>query len=264
MAIIDFHTHAFPDHLAARAMAALQDGCDVSAVRDGRVDSLLRSMDKAGIEKSVICSIATRPKQFRPILDWSLEAASDRLVMLPSVHPASVNVLDELRIIKEEGFKGIKVHPYYQSFKLDDACMLPVYEKLSELGLMIVSHTGYDIAFPRYTCADPARVAWVVEQYPQLKFVATHFGGWDDWDHVEEYLIGKKVYIETSFSLFYLDNERVKRMAQSHLADRIFFGTDSPWRDQGRDLELWQSLDLQDHLLAKILGENAEALLDGI
>jgi hypothetical protein len=261
MHIVDFHTHAFPDALAEKAMTALQEGCEVPAVLDGRVDSLLRSMDQAGIEKSVICSIATRPKQFRPILDWSLKTASDRLIMLPSIHPASENVLEELHIIKEEGFKGIKVHPYYQAFKLDDECMHPVYEKLAELNLMIVSHTGFDIAFPRYTCADPERVARVIEQYPELTFVATHFGGWEDWDHVEEFLLGKDVYIETSFAFFYLTNERVRDFVMRHPADKLLFGTDTPWRDQQKDLDQWRALDLPKDLLGKILGQNAEALL---
>ncbi|NCC53238.1 MAG: amidohydrolase [Spartobacteria bacterium] len=262
MHIVDFHAHAFPDSLAEKAMTALQDGCDVPAVLDGRTDSLLHSMDEAGIEKAVICSIATRPKQFRPILDWSVKTASDRLVMLPSVHPASENVIEELRIIKEEGFKGIKVHPYYQEFKLDDECMYPIYETLSELGLMFVSHTGYDIAFPRYTCADPERVARVVRHHPDLVFVATHFGGWEDWDNVEKFLLGKEIYIETSFAFFYMPPERVRSLVERHPPDRLLFGTDTPWRDQKEDLAQWYALHLPDDLLQKILGQNAENLLN--
>jgi hypothetical protein len=67
--ITDFHTHAFPDALATRAIRALEAETDrVKARLDGRISSLLRSMDYAGIRRSVICSIATKPEQFDSIL----------------------------------------------------------------------------------------------------------------------------------------------------------------------------------------------------
>ena len=89
--IIDFHTHAFPEELAERAMKALlEEGkkkSDVTAHLDGRVSSLLSSMDRNNIEKSIVCSIATKPSQFEPILAWSQKIRSDRLVPFPSLHP---------------------------------------------------------------------------------------------------------------------------------------------------------------------------------
>lgn len=62
--IIDFHTHAFPDELAKRAIVALHDGIEERACLDGRLSSLLSSMDNAGISASVICCIATHPGQY--------------------------------------------------------------------------------------------------------------------------------------------------------------------------------------------------------
>ena len=59
--IIDFHAHAFPDSLAGQAISALEKEGGIPARIDGRLSSLLDSMDSCGIEKSVVCSIATRP-----------------------------------------------------------------------------------------------------------------------------------------------------------------------------------------------------------
>jgi hypothetical protein len=210
----------------------------------------------------VICSIATRPKQFRPILEWSTQTASDRLVMLPSVHPDSPNVRDELRIIAGEGFPGIKMHPYYQETALDDERMIPIYEETQAQNLMLVSHTGFDIGFPRFRCADPARVYDVISHYPDLLFVATHMGGWQDWDNVENILLGKPVYIEISFTLTDMDAERARQFLTTHPADYLLFGTDSPWKDQARDLALLRTLNLPAELEQKILGANAKTLLD--
>jgi hypothetical protein len=86
--IIDFHTHAFSDEFAHKAMDSLtKDHPDVPYFLDGTIGSLLKSMDNAGIDKSVICSIATKPKQFKIILDWSLQIRTDRIIPLGSVHP---------------------------------------------------------------------------------------------------------------------------------------------------------------------------------
>ena len=56
--IIDFHTHAFPENVAARAIPALEKAGHVQAYTDGTSAGLLASMSRAGIDKSVICSIA--------------------------------------------------------------------------------------------------------------------------------------------------------------------------------------------------------------
>src|SRR5512135_3212171 len=171
--IIDFHTHAFPDELAERAMSALlEEGkkkSDVSAHLNGRVASLLSSMDKNNIEKSIVCSIATKPSQFEPILSWSIKIASGRLLPFPSLHPDDPDALDKVSRIKDGGFKGIKFHPYYQNFSVDDERLFPIYKKIAAEGLIVLMHTGFDLAFERVRIADPEKIMHVVETFPDLK-----------------------------------------------------------------------------------------------
>ena len=149
MRIIDFHAHAFPDALAARAMPALEEEGNIKAALDGKVSSLLRSMDEAGIEASVVASIATRPQQFEPILRWSEEIASARIIPFPSVHPDDAQVVEHVHRIHDRGFKGVKLHPYYQDFDLDEARLRPLYAALQDCGLAVLCHTGFDLAFAR-------------------------------------------------------------------------------------------------------------------
>ena len=61
--IIDFHTHIFPEHLAAETLAAVCDRSGIRSYADGTLHGLLHSMQEAGIDISVICSVATRPEQ---------------------------------------------------------------------------------------------------------------------------------------------------------------------------------------------------------
>ncbi len=112
---IDIHTHAFPDLIAKVAIPALEREGGIKAYLDGTVAGLLASMDRSGIEQSVLCSIATRPEQFTPILEWSKEIRSERIVPFPSLHPDDPLLLEHLQEVHDEGFKGVKMHPYYQS-----------------------------------------------------------------------------------------------------------------------------------------------------
>lgn len=262
MNIIDFHTHAFPDDLAERAMTALQDSCDVKAVLDGTIASLITSMDASGIAASVIASIATRPKQFDPIMQWSKQIASDRIIPFISVHPDDPEAVPRIRAIKDAGFKGIKLHPYYQGFVLDDERMFPIYEALIANDLILLSHTGFDIAFPHDRICDPEKIARVMRMFPQLKLVTSHLGAWYDWDEVEKHILGKPIYMELSFSLQVLTSEQSRHMLEAHPQEYLLFGTDSPWTSQPDTLQLLQALNLSQERLDAILARNAARLLN--
>lgn len=261
---IDFHTHAFPDDLAARAIPYLEDEGNIKAFLNGTVTDLLRSMDRSGIEKSLICSIATRPSQFQSILDWSGAIRSERIIPLPSVHPQAADLLQQLHIIHEEGFIGIKLHPYYQDFFIDDNKLEKLYGALVEHNLLVVMHTGFDIAFPRVDRCDPARIRTVMENFPELKLVTTHLGAWDQWAEVRELLIGKPVYMELSYALDFLDPLVARDMITNHPPEYLLFGSDSPWSDQRKSLDLLRELTLETELFHAITRGNAESLLSRI
>lgn len=262
--VIDFHAHAFPDPVAARAIPALEEAGQVTARLDGRIDSLLTSMDQAGVEKSVICSIATRPEQFASILSWSQAIRSPRIIPFPSFHPEAPEALAQISAIRAAGFSGIKMHPYYQNFVLDEARMWPLYERIAEEGLILVMHTGFDIGFPRERIADPVKIVAVVERVPELQFVATHFGAWDLWDEVEELLLGREVYLDLSYALHLLPQARARAMALAHPEDYLLFGSDSPWAGQQEVLAQLAALGLGAEREAKIRGGNAARLLKTI
>ena len=263
--IIDFHTHAFPDELADRAMTALlEEGrkkWDLTAHLDGRVSSLLASMDRNGIEKSIVCPIATRPSQFEPILAWCEKIKSDRLLPFPSVHPGDPDAPDKVSRIRREGFKGIKFHPYYQNFSIDEKRLSPIYKRISDEGLIVLMHTGFDLAFERKRICDPEKIVRVLEQFPDLQLVTSHLGAWEDWDEVERLIIGKRIYMEISYSLDILDRDRARRMILNHPDGYVLFGSDSPWTGQDKTLDLLKTLDLGEEREGLILRQNGLRLL---
>ena len=266
--IIDFHTHAFPDALAERAVQVLlEEGrkmYDVKAYLDGKVGSLLSSMDRSGIEKSVICSIATKPSQFDPIFAWSKQIHSARIEPFPSIHPDDPKAAERVSLVKDKGLKGIKFHPYYQNFALDDERLFPIYRQLEREQLIVVVHTGFDLAFERVRRADPLMIIRVLDRFPDLKLVTTHLGSWEDWEEVEKHIMGRNIYMEISFSLDCMDRETARKIILNHPQDHVLFGSDSPWADQEQAITLLESLNLGKDRERRILRENALKLLAAV
>jgi predicted TIM-barrel fold metal-dependent hydrolase len=265
---IDFHTHAFPEEIAAKAMKTLieegQKKSNVTAHLDGRISSLLSGMDKNNIEKSIVCSIATRPQQFASIISWSATIRSERIIPFPSFHPDDPDFADRIIQIKNKGFSGIKFHPYYQGFTIDDEKVFPIYEKICEQNLIVVMHTGFDLAFDRNRICDPEKIVRVMSTFPQLKMVTTHLGAWEDWDEVEKWLVGKNIFMEISYALDLLDREKARRIILNHPSEYVLFGTDSPWTGQDKTLSLLKGLDLGEELEENILRNNAVTLLNSV
>lgn len=254
--IIDAHAHAFPDSIAGRAIVQLEAG-NCKARHDGTVTGLLQSMDRAGIEKAVVCSIATKPAQFEAILKWSLQIASDRIIPLASVHPADPLAGAHIKAVADAGLLGVKIHPYYQGFDLGGEAIVPLLEAAEAAGVMVVSHTGFDMAYPRDRIADPDRILMVLRRFPALRFVCTHFGGWEDWAEVRAKLLGRPVIMELSLALEALPAETAREMILAHPPDCLLFGTDSPWSDARGAVERLRSLGLPADLLPKIEHGNA-------
>jgi len=263
--IIDFHTHAFPDELSGRVIKMLEDEGGVKAHLNGTISSLLSSMDRCGIERSVICNIATNPSQFPSILKWCKKIASERIIPLPSFHPYDPEFSERIDSIKGEGFKGIKFHPYYQKFIMNEDRLFPVYEKISRENLLLVMHTGFDFAFPWDRICDPAMILQITERFPSLKLVTTHLGAWKQWEEVEQLLLGRTIYMEISFALDYMgETDSIRNIFMNHPPEYIIFGTDSPWTDQQNTLSLLKSLNLGEHKERLILRENALTLLNSV
>lgn len=267
MYMVDIHAHAFPDAVAAKAMPKLEQASDIRAALDGTVASLLASMDRAGIAQSVVGSIATRPEQFQRILDWSRAIASDRLLPFPSVHPEDPCARERVVAIRDAGFLGIKLHPYYQEFELDEERAAPIYETAQDCGLAVLMHTGFDIGYPFFRCADPVRVVRVLERFPGLKLITSHMGGWMDWDEARAHILGKPIYMDFSYSISADDPrkmplEQAREFLLAHPAEFVLFGTDSPWDDPSEAVETARRLELGPERERLMFGENARRLLD--
>lgn len=260
--IIDFHCHVFPDKIAAKAVAGLEKSGGQKAFLNGTAAGLKASMKKAGVDYAVILPIATKPSQVPSINRFAMEQhGKDGILSFGSIHPDYDGWRDALKEIRAAGLPGIKLHPDFQGVFLDDPRMVAVMQEAGSLGLMVLIHGGYDVSFPDVHRSTPKRLAAILPELSGVTLIAAHLGGYGYLDDVERYLVGKDLYLDTSFVIGKFDQRQIERIIRSHPRDRVLFGTDSPWDGQGEGILGVQSLALEDKWKQQILGENAAALL---
>ena len=258
--VIDFHAHCFADSIAAAAIKTLQSGTDVKAVHDGTVDGLAAYMRQCGVDKSVVLPVATKPAQVERINEWVMQQ-HDSLVFFGALHPDDNNFYQAAKKLKQNGIKGVKLHPDYQHFYADEPRMMPLYEALRDLGLLLVLHAGLDIGYPVPIHCTPLMITKIIRNVPGLKLVAAHMGSYSLWRDVDELLIGQPIYLDTSYCYDDLGGEQMARMIRSHGAQNVLFGTDSPWKPADAEVAAISSLALPADNIDRIMYKNALELL---
>ncbi len=261
--VIDFHTHCFPEKIAARAMEQLRLRSGIlEPFHCGTADGLVALGKRSGVNYSVVLNIATNPQQQTNVNNYAISLKdTDGIIPFGSVHHDSLDVLTELERLAENGIKGVKLHPDYQDFYCDDDKMLPVYEKIGSLGLITVFHCGIDMGYPRPVHCDPKRLAAVLPSFGDAPVVAAHFGGLIGWEDTEEYLVGKNVYLDTAYSYGMLPPKIATPIIKAHGADKILMGSDAPWSNPAHYIEFIECLDISEEEKRAILGGNAQRLL---
>jgi predicted TIM-barrel fold metal-dependent hydrolase len=265
--VIDIHTHIFPEKIASRSIASLEEKAKINATTNGMLSGLQKSTIDAGIDYSVVMPVVTKVEQFDSVnkyaayLNENYQADDAKIISFGGIHPDDEEYISHLKAIKDMGIKGIKLHPDYQRTMIDDKKYLNIIYKASELDLAILVHAGVDIGLPELVHCPPNRALKMLKETQAEKVILAHYGGYEQWDLVEEYLVGEKVYFDTSFLVGRIDEEHFLRIAKKHGTDKILFGSDSPWTSQKDSLKFIKNLNLDEQNKEQILGFNAKNLL---
>lgn len=272
--IIDVHTHTFPDKIAKQTIAAMEQeiidaqGIVVRAETEGTFDALSKSTISAGIDLSMVAPVATRPQQAEKINSLSgvtnEKYRETRVFYMGAIHPDCQNYKEIIDEIVAMDLKAIKIHPDYQKTFFDDEKYIRIMDYAANKGLGIITHAGEDIGLPQVIHCTPNRVINVLKHIQPEKLILAHLGAWNNWDEVEDKLCGLPVYFDTAVvqkkECPHISNEQFARIIKKHGADKILFGTDSPWYDQSKALRAFNEVEIADEERKLILGENAMRL----
>ncbi len=266
--IIDFHTHNFPDKIAASVIAKLEASCDTKASTDGTLDGLKRSMRDAGIDYSVVLPVMTSPKQFESVNRYAAETnGKNGIISFGGIHPDNEDVENKLDYIKSLGLAGIKLHPDYQGVYIDDERYIRIIRHAVRIGLYVTTHAGFDPAFPEIVRCTPERTLNMLDKVYGSKepeephIILAHLGSLDETDKVIDMIAGKNVYLDTAVMLDRISEEKFLKLIRKHGAHKILFATDCPWADQSKFVNIINSLKLTDTERELITHKNAISIL---
>ena len=259
MKYLDMHSHIFPPGVAEKVIAVLENYYGSRWSGTGELDDLLRSLRQAHISRSVIFSSATKPSQVVPINNFVSRIQKqypELFTAFGTLHPDFPGYKAEIRRIRELGLKGLKFHPDFQQFRIDDPRMDGIYHEIGgELPLLF--HVGDS----RTQYSKPERLLNIHRKFPELKLIAAHMGGYSEWDQSWKYLIGTDIWLDVSSTIKFIGPQEVRRMAAAHGTDRILFASDYPGTGHRRAVEEVLSLGLSGEDNERIFYRNAEKLL---
>ena len=254
---IDAHCHIYPEKIASLAVNHTDGFYDVKSFNKGTIVDLMEVNDKAGIDKSIVQSVATTPKQVRSINKFihdSVETYKDKFIGLGTIHPRSEDIKGDIENLIELGLKGIKIHPDIQDFKVDDYGYVKAYEICQDKGIPVLMHTGDS----RFDNSNPNRLLPILKDFDKLTVIGAHFGGWSIWeDACNHYKDVKNFYVDTSSSFFYISLDTVKKIIDTYGIDKIMFATDYPMWNVNDEIEKLLQLNLSEEDYKKIFSLNA-------
>ena len=256
--VIDAHAHIYPDKIAAIAVHHTDVFYGENSACKGTVEDLYSNPELNRIDKFVVQSVATTPKQVKSINEFIAKSVSEsngKLVGLGSAHPESLDKKGDIEHLLELGLKGIKIHPDIQNFDMDDKGFLKIYELCAENDLPVLMHTGDN----RYDHSNPNRLLPLLKNFPNLTIVGAHFGGWSIWEEACEKLHGiPNLYVDCSSSFHWISTSTAKKIILKYGVDRVLFGTDYPMWSAEEEIEKLLKLNLSESDYIKIFSENAK------
>lgn len=259
--IIDAHCHVWPDHIAPKVLVNRPAGMD--AQHDGTLSGLRRTLDAAGIDRAMTLAIAGVPKNVARTNEFIGSVPRDRFIPFGTVHPG-LSIADNLASLRDNGIRGVKLHPLFQALSLADPVVLDLLRALAEDGVTVITHAGAGGDADANERGAPAHLRAIIDAIPSLVLIACHYGGYHRIDEAEELIVGApRVVLETSWPprLAEFDPDRLRAIIARHGADRVVYGSDWPMTDPATEVAAIRALGLSAEDEAAILGGNLARIL---
>ena len=259
--VINAHCHIYPEKIASKAVLGIKDFYDLDMSLNGRIDGLINDGSKVGVVHYLIHSVATTPKQVKSINEFisdEVKKRPDLFTGFGTLHPDSDDIQGDFDYLLELGLKGVKIHPDFQQFALNEERAFKLGEVINAGEIPVLIHCG-DY---RYNYSNPENLIPFLDKFPDMTVIGAHFAGWSMWEDSTRQLAGREnLYVDLSSSLYALSPETAKELIHAYGADKVLWGTDYPMWESESEMEYFNKIDLTEEERSMILYENAFKLL---
>jgi len=296
--IIDAHCHIWEEKLMSADMKRIVEAVAErfkpqfpEQLTHATIERLIKEMDEAGIDKTVLLALDAAlafPSHIsmRDYNDYVAEIVQrypKRIIGFAGIDPRrGKEALVELDRCVDKGLSGLKLWTL-TGFYPDDEQFYPLYERVAELGLPVLVHTGTGppgtyLKFNRPVYVDKAAV-----DFPENTFIMAHLGmPWVD-EAIAIVIKNPNVYVDISQWQVFSKTPFVLCQALTQLKmgcggmNRVLFGSDWPlltpllsqkeWVETIKQLSMPPPLqmmglkDFKEKDKDLLLGENAAGIL---
>lgn len=271
MPVIDFHVHVgLYEHLQPWVVEWMESNAkgDLKTLIEETLtaEGFRRFLEENGLDYAVCqadispLSTGTTTNEFVA----ELAAKLDRFIPMANINPYLVpNPGRELeRLVRDLGFRALKLQPTYQYFYPNDRLLYPLYAKAEELRIPVMFHTGSSVfRGARIKYGNPVHLDDVAVDFPDLNLVMAHSGR-GFW-YQEAFFLARlhpNLYMEIA-------GLPAKKLLDyfpefGRNADKIIFGSDwpgNPWIKE--NVAHIRSMPISEDGKRRILGDTAARLL---
>lgn len=259
--VINAHCHIYPTKIASRAVEGIRDFYDLDMSLKGMSEDLIQDGEKVGVVHYLVHSVATTPKQVRSINEFissEVKAHPDLFSGFGTLHPDSDDIQGDFDHLVGLGLKGVKLHPDFQRFALNEERAFKIGEVVNDGGVPLMIHCG-DF---RYNYSNPEQLKPFLEKFPDLLVIGAHFAGWSMWEGATKELAGTpNLVVDLSSSLYALSPQTAKELIHAYGADKVLWGSDYPMWESESEMDYFNNIDLTPEERNMILYENAARIL---
>jgi len=230
----------------------------------------LAAMATAGVGQAFLSPVAGG-RQVDGVLDTMRE--NDAIAAAVRAHPdrfpiglAGVEVRHEERALAELerafdtlGLHGLAFHAIFQGFTVGTGTVLdPLLDLADQHGALCLMHAMPEAG--AFSMESPRAIGRLADRYPHVTFIMGHPAITEDQRAVAiEAALGREnLHLDLAFQC---SSETVEVLVRALGAERVLFGSDSPFRDAGATIASVEAARITDAAKARILGANARELI---
>ena len=263
--IFDIHTHTYPPAIAEKAVTNLNAFYEFVSEGKGIYDELEAEWSRNGGVGMLLFSVATNAHQVEKVNSSIAELVKHsqsrgfKTRGFAGMHQDFTNMEAEIDRIESIGLEGVKIHPDIQGVNIDDPRMYKLYE-IIEGRMPVYFHMGDNR--PQYRFSETDRLVKVKKDFPKLRVVAAHLGGYKAWEEAHKLAELEDVWYDTSSALWAMTPEYAGEIIHMLGTDRVMFGTDYPVKLPRDEIARLLAIDLTEKEREDIFYNNAKRFLN--